>query len=186
MKKFTIKDTKKYGKGVFATKEIKKGEVIYVLNGKKFDVNEFIKKVFSGKEYIDDPFQIGLRTYFDLNELSRTFNHSCNPTGGIRKNSELFALRDIHPGDQITYDYSLTIAPTKWKMRCECGEKNCRKILGDVLSVPKKRREEYRKAGALQRYMKKILKLADAGKYTMPPYEKKLLEGLGKKAYNLK
>jgi len=185
MKKLIVKNTKKYGKGVFARMPIKKGEVIHVLNGRKFDVREFVEKVISGKEYIDDPFQIGLRTYIDLDEMSRTFNHSCDPSGGIRKNSELFALRDIATGEEITYDYSLTIAPTKWKMRCKCGSKQCRKILGDVTTVPKKRREEYKKAGAFQRYMGKLIKLIDERKYVMPPYEKKLLKELGKKAYNL-
>ncbi len=178
MKKFVVKDTKKYGKGVFATTEIKKGEVIHILNGIKMDVSELVKKVLSGKEFIDDPFQIGRRTYIDLDELSRTFNHSCDPSGGIRDNSELFALRDIHKGDEITYDYSLTIAPTEWNMKCKCGSKICRKSLGDVLSIPKKRREEYKILGAIQLYIKKLLKVIEQGNYKMPAYEKKALERL--------
>lgn len=180
-KLFTIKDTRKYGNGVYADKDIKKGEIIHVLSGKRLDTFDVVSRVLRGKENIDDIFQIGKRTYIDLDALSRTFNHSCNPTGGIRKTSELFALRDIKKGEELTYDYSLTIAPTDWYMKCMCGSKICRKKLGDVVSVPKKRRMEYRKLGALQRYMKEILKKVDVGTYKMPSYEKKTLELLGDK-----
>lgn len=136
--KLIIKSTKKYGNGVFATGDIKQGDVIYILSGDRMDWSELIKRVTSKKEYIDDPFQVGRRTYIDLDDFSRTFNHSCDPNGGIRKNSELFALRDIKKGEEITYDYSMTIGPTRWHMACKCGSKNCRKVLGDALSVPKK------------------------------------------------
>lgn len=173
-----VKDTKKYGKGVFAGEDIKKGQKIYVLGGERMDIKDFIEKVNSNKENIDDPFQIGKRTYLDLDEMSRTFNHSCNPNTGIRKTSEMFALRDIKKGEELTYDYSLTIAPTKWKMKCKCGSKNCRKIIGNVLSVPKKRLQEYKRVGALQNYMKLLLKNIKNGKYVMPKYELFLLKKL--------
>lgn len=178
MKKLVIKSTKKYGNGVFTAKEIKKGEVIHVLSGERMNPDEMARRVKSKKEFIDDPFQIGKRTYIDLDEFSRTINHSCDPNGGIRKNSELFALRDIKKGEEITYDYSATIAPTRWSMKCKCGSKNCRKILGDVLSIPKKQLKKYEELGALQRYMKPLLKEVEAGHYTMPKYEILLLEKL--------
>ena len=174
----TIKDTGKYGKGIFAAKNIKKGEVLHVLSGKRLDVVDVVKIVNAEKENIDDPFQIGRRTYLDLNNFSRLFNHSCDPTAGIRKNSELFALRDIKKGEQITFDYSLTIAPTEWEMSCKCGSSICRKIIGDIISVPKMRRDEYRKLGALQTYMKSLLKEVDAKTYKIPPYELTALASL--------
>jgi hypothetical protein len=65
-------------------------------------------------------------------------------------------------------------------MKCECGSDNCRKTLGDVLSVPKKRLEEYKNFGALQTYMKKLLKGIKGGKYKMPKYELAMLEKLKK------
>ena len=139
---------------------------------------DFIERVNSGEEYIDDPLQIGRRTYIDLDEFSRLFNHSCNPNAGMRKTSEIFALRDIRRGEQITYDYSMTVAPTVWKMDCQCGSQNCRKTLGDVLSIPSDRIAEYKKAGALQRYMKLLLKEVQEGRYEMPKYELAALEKL--------
>ena len=180
-KKLVIKYTRKYGKGVFAGEDVKKGEVVRELSGERMTIDDFIRKVNSGKENIDDPLQIGRRTYLDYDELSRTINHSCDPNCGVRKVTELFALRDIKKGDEITYDYSSVIAPTVWQMKCKCGSKNCRKIIKDVLSIPKRQREKYKKLGAFQTYMKVLLKEVDAGIYKTPKYEIRLLESLNKR-----
>jgi len=178
--KLEIRDTKKYGKGVFAKENIKKRAIIYTLNGPKMSTSDFAKMVNSDKENIDDPLQIGRRTYINLDKISRIFNHSCDPNTGIRKRSEMFALKDITKHDEITYDYSSTIAPTEWKMKCKCGAKNCRKILGDILSLPKKQLEFYKKNGAIQKYMKSILNEIKFKKYKIPKYELILLKKLKK------
>ena len=169
--KLEIKDTKKYGQGVFAGEDIKEGQKVHVLNGTKFDVMGMVEKINSDKINIDDLFQIGKRTYMELDSFSRFFNHNCNPNVGVRKTNEMFALRDIKKNEEITFDYSLTVAPTVWKMKCKCGSKNCRKILGDISTIPKKQLEKYKKDGALQNYMKLLLKGVESGKYKIPKYE---------------
>lgn len=169
--KLVTKNTGKYGNGIFAGEDIKKGTKIYTLSGEKMDINDWIREVDIGKENIDDSLQVGKRTYIDLDKISRIFNHSCNPNTGIRKRSDMFALRDIKKGEEITYDYSLTIAPTIWSMKCKCGTENCRQNVKDILSVPKKKLEEYKKVGALQSYMKKLLKEIESGNYKIPAYE---------------
>ncbi len=174
-----VKDTHKYGKGLFAKEDIKKGRRIWILEGKELTLNKLVDRLNANKEMIDDPFQIGRKTYMDLNKFSRIFNHSCDPTGGIRNTSELFALRDIKKGEEITYDYSLTISPTDWQMKCKCGSKICRKLLRDIRSVPKKRLKFYEKRGALQKYMKLILReKRKLGYYKIPKYELDALERL--------
>jgi hypothetical protein len=158
MNKLLIKKTKKCGNGLFTTTELKKGQVIMVLGGRRMDVKNVWKEIMSGKIHVDYPLQIGLRTHLILDKLSSSINHSCEPNAALRKNSELFALRDIHPGEEITYDYSLTCSPTDdWSMKCNCGSKHCRKVIGDILTIPKARLEYYKKLGALQTYMKRLL-----------------------------
>lgn len=176
--KLIVHDTHKYGKGIYAGENIKKGTVIHEMGGKRLTLSKLVERIVTGKEFLDDPFQIGRRTYIDLDEFSRTFNHSCDPNMGIRNRGQMFALRDIKKGEQLTFDYSLTIAPTEWEMKCMCGSAKCRHKLGDILSVPKKRRDEYRKMGALQRYMKDLLNEIEAGGYRMPTYEKNALKKL--------
>ena len=178
---FIIKNTRSYGKGVFASRMIPKGSVIHVLDGETVSLRELVTRLNAGIENIDDPLQIGKRTYLDLDELSRTFNHSCDPNAALRKRSELFALRDIPKGEQIAYDYSLTIAPTQWRMKCACGARTCRTILGDVLSIPKDQLATYRRQGALQTYMRALLNsIAHNGTYRIPTYETTYLKRLAR------
>ena len=178
---FVIKNTRRYGKGVFAGRAFASGDVIHVLSGDTMGIAEFIRRVNGSSEGIDDPLQVGKRTYIDLDEFSRTFNHSCDPSAGLRKRSELFALRDIRTGEEITYDYSLTIAPTDWKMRCACRSPSCRTMIGDILSVPRVQRMKYRKRGAMQTYMRHIVDMIESGHpYMVPAYEKRLLAGLSR------
>lgn len=178
MRRLIVRDTKNYGKGVFARSEIKKGEVVHILRGIRMDVSQLVDKVLSKKLSIDDPLQFGRRTFLEPDSFSRSFNHSCDPSAGLRKNCELFALRTIHDGEEITFDYSLTVAPTKWSMECRCGAKICRQTLGDILSISPQRLEEYRKVGALQNYMKVLLKEIEGGDYKMPNYTKRALDRL--------
>lgn len=178
--KLIVKDTAKYGRGIFAGEDIKKGEVIHVLGGERISLRVLVKRVKAGSERIDDPLQIGCRTYLDMNEFSRCFNHSCNPNAGLRGESELFALQNIRRGKEITYDYSSTIAPTVWAMKCWCGSRMCRKIIGSVLTVPKPQLEKYKKLGALQDYMRRVLNRVERGVYTLPQYELAVLREMNK------
>lgn len=173
-----VKETGKYGQGVFAKADFKAGEVIHVFGGVRFSAKEFVERLCSGNGRLDDPLQIGKRTYLDLDDFSRRFNHSCDPNAGMRKTCEIFAIRDIRRGEEIVYDYSLTVAPTEWEMKCRCGSARCRKIVGDIRSVPPGRLEQYKKLGALQDYMKALLRDAKRNGWRIPDYERKVLAQL--------
>jgi len=58
-------------------------------------------------------------------------NHSCDGNGWYEGDDLLVALRDILPGEEITYDYALTENRTDWVLasgnRCLCGTGLCRK-----------------------------------------------------------
>ena len=73
---------------------------------------------------------------------ARFINHSCNPNcKSAVEDRRVFidALRDIAPGEELTFDYKLNVnASTELKKRyaCRCGSANCR---GTMLAPPKKR-----------------------------------------------
>jgi hypothetical protein len=46
-------------------------------------------------------------------------------------------------GEEITIDYSTIEGDPLWEMKCACGEKNCRKIIRSIHSMPKKQFERY-------------------------------------------
>ena len=153
-----------------------------MLAGSTITSAEVVRRVKAREERIDDPLQVGMRTYLDLDELSRAINHSCDPNAGLRRRSELFALRDIHRHEEVTYDYSTTIAPTVWFMKCACGSGNCRSVIADLRSIPSDQLRRYKRSGALQRYMKELI--AKPGWRTrLPPYERQMLADLGSDAY---
>jgi uncharacterized protein len=162
MVKLLIKDSKHGGKGVFAGEDIFRGGVIFVLDGEIVSFDEGTKRVLQGELRNDDPLQIGEKEFLILDDFSNLFNHSCSPNAGLRKRSELFALRDIPKGEEITYDYSTVVAPnidaTIWTMKCNCQAENCRKEIGNILSIPPTVLQKYIEANALQDYMKNILK----------------------------
>jgi uncharacterized protein len=176
---FVIKDTRKYGSGCYATCDIKRHETIHVMNGTTVTLLQMVALVTEGRERIDDPLQVGRKTYIDLDRTSRSFNHSCDPNAGISHRSTLVAVRDIRSGEEITFDYSLTISPTEWSMKCRCGTPTCRKVLGDVATIPKRRLQWYMKHGAVQRYMRNIVPSILAKRYVVPSYERRALLLLG-------
>ncbi len=66
--KIVIKDTHKYGIGVFAGQDIKKGQLIKVLSGEIISLDECVRRVVEGNEQMDDPLQIGIEKYIELDE----------------------------------------------------------------------------------------------------------------------
>jgi hypothetical protein len=62
--------------------------------------------------------------------LDECINHSCEPNAGFATGEPvLFALRDIAAGEQITWDYSTSIAEVGWTLECLCGAGQCRRVV---------------------------------------------------------
>src|SRR5947209_1527203 len=62
-------------------------------------------------------------------------NHSCAPNSYMKilyGHIQFYALRDIHPGEEITIDYETTLHSDK--KRCSCGAKTCRGTINKVTS----------------------------------------------------
>lgn len=146
-KKLEIRKSKISGKGVFSKRLIKNGETICLLKGEICDLDEMMARVDEGIEGSSDPLGIANELYLDLDELSRTFNHSCYPNSFIKGKNRLVAIRDIKKDEEITYDYSTTMNDNEkkiksaggelWTCKCKCGAKNCRKIINQFRKLPK-------------------------------------------------
>lgn len=150
-------DVKK--EGVFALVDFAKGQSIHMLNGKFMNTSQMLDEVKNGNLNINDPLQIGPNFYMILDEISNSFRHSCEPNCGIRKSSELIAIQDIKIGDELTFDYSLTVMPNirNWSMPCYCNKTSCRKIISDITSIPRHKLMKYVRTGAIQDYIRLLL-----------------------------
>lgn len=67
----------------------------------------------------------------------RFVNHSCEPNCEMQKWSvnglsrmSLFALRDIQPGEELTYDYNFSLFNPAEGQVCKCESVNCRGVIG--------------------------------------------------------
>lgn len=67
----------------------------------------------------------------------RFVNHACEPNCEVQKWSvnglqriALFAIRDIKPGEELTYDYNFSLFNPHQSQVCKCESKNCRGVIG--------------------------------------------------------
>ena len=146
--KFTVK-TCRFGRGLFATELIPIGETILTFTGPIISQSEVDLKSDTEEA---NPMQIADEIYIDLQEPGVLANHSCNPNAGIKNDTNLIALKDIVPNEEIMYDYSTTI-DGGWTMPCGCQEKECRNEVYDFKDLPKKKQKHYLKLGIVQKYL---------------------------------
>lgn len=133
-----IKSVPPKGKGVFAGKSFKKGEIVLV--GK-------IEKELS--ENHSHASQIGLTRFILHNEVYRLVNHSCDPNCGIKVNAteahNFVARRPISKGEEITFDYAMeNYTIDHFPLSCQCGSEQCREKITGWKDIPESRKEEYR------------------------------------------
>lgn len=172
--KFIVKDTGKYGQGVFAAKPFRAGQSILVFTGEIITFDEAIRRIHAGEESQTDSLQVDLEMDMDLDELPRLINHSCEPNSLLRGIAELVAIRDIAVGEEITYDYSTTVGPnisrSLWEMPCSCGSTRCRRVIGNILTLPKELLAVYVQTGLLQDYIRRELRRIELNGGILPAY----------------
>ncbi len=153
--KLAIRNTK-VGRGVFARECVRRGAVIMIMKGELLTDKEADELIESNKLRLDDPLQVAEDLYIILDRIPYFFNHSCEPNAGIRKQNELFALRAIESGDEITYDYATVVcAHSRWMMHCRCGSSLCRKEIRNFRSLPPALLATYKRSDALPSFIKK-------------------------------
>ena len=130
-----------HGRGVFATQPFRKGEKIIEYTGRRIlwstvpgELDEQCTYYFGldDNKHVIDPSVGG-------NE-ARFINHSCAPNCEAREDSRarvfIHALRKIEPGEELFYDYRLTVDESLPRTKeieaeapCYCGARNCRGTL---------------------------------------------------------
>lgn len=133
---FELRITPGKGEGVFATRSFQAGETVMV-----GVIQEFLDCNHSHAS------QIAENTYVFHAGLVPKVNHSCEPNCGIRVNEsgahDFVAMREILPGEEITFDYAMrNYSIDHFDRLCQCGAKSCRgRITGwkDLPSATKKK-----------------------------------------------
>jgi uncharacterized protein len=163
--KLEVRDTQKYGKGIFAMDNIKADEMLIVMGGYIIDI-ETENNLNSFQ--VDKPIEISEEFSFcpmqpsDMNLMPQHYvNHSCNPNVGFRGSNFMVAIKDIKKGEEIVYDYAMVISSNPkstnyFEMECHCGAKDCRKIINEEGWKDPVLQQKY--AGYFQYYIEKKIK----------------------------
>ena len=140
MADIVVKESDIKGKGVFAARDFKKGEVIMVWDTSDQCTAEELKTL--SQEDQNHTSYGGKGKYILMQEPEKYVNHSCDPNTYV-KNFQDIALRDIKKGDEITTDYSLNCIDD-WELECQCGSPQCRKIVyGDFKKLSSELQQKY-------------------------------------------
>jgi SET domain-containing protein len=139
-KLYAVRNSAIHGRGVFATTLIKRGTVIVEYKGQRSSWDDAMDRPDS------DPDDSAHTFLFELDDgrvidarvrgnAARWINHSCDPNCKTfeDEHSRVFieARRRIHPGDELSYDYRLSIDGKLSKREraqyvCRCGTTKCR------------------------------------------------------------
>jgi SET domain-containing protein len=96
------------GLGLFATAPIEKGAFIIEYKGRRITNAESARREARGARFM---FELDSRWTVDgssRRNIARYANHSCRPNAEsdvVRRQVILRAIKNIKPGDEITYDY---------------------------------------------------------------------------------
>lgn len=80
------------------------------------------------------------------------FNHACDPSGGWRitaRGARFLAIRDLAPGDELTYDYACHLLSADERFACACGGPACRGVVGPFWTLPPPLQARYRALGVV-------------------------------------
>lgn len=147
-----------FGKGVFANRFFSTGEKILEFRGRLYHKSEYMRKVCYERCHflqIDTDWFLG-----PTRTIDNFVNHSCDPNSGyfvVGRKAFLVAIKPIHIGEEVTFDYSTSMAEDFWEMDCGCGSAKCRVRIRDFKYLPKELQEYYLGLGIVPEFVIKSL-----------------------------
>ncbi|MDH5507162.1 MAG: SET domain-containing protein-lysine N-methyltransferase [Anaerolineae bacterium] len=130
--KLVVKSRKFAGdKGVYATENIKVGELLALWGGRVVHTDQFNtypERTRQLSVQIEDEYYL---VPIKPGEPADFVNHCCAPNAGMSGQIGVVAMRDIQPGEEICIDYAMCDSSPYDEFTCVCGVPECRgKITG--------------------------------------------------------
>ncbi len=140
------------GRGIVAAKPFRQGALIVEIKGRIVTADDVWRYWEIDPRLGENCFRYDDDHYLDPDgEIGQYANHSCNPNAGIVRKGRRLILKAIAPiaaGEEVTHDYSTLLGTDDvWKMRCDCGEANCRRVVGNIGKLPAATLRNYRRLG---------------------------------------
>ena len=131
MKLFKQKSSNIDNRGLFASKNIKKGTKIIYYTGKIITK----KQTENNPKFDNDKaiYLFNLNNRYDLDgdfayNTARLITHSCDPNCEVEgKGLKLWisSIKDINKNEELTYDYGFSFDENYKDFPCKCSSKNC-------------------------------------------------------------
>ena len=131
------------GRGVFAKEKIKKGEEVAAFDGKVYGWRSRAWTT-NERDVLHHAIQFEEKKWRDSAGIARVLNHSCEANCGVIDLFRLVAMRDVSPGEEVTWDYEMTEDSPWYRLRCRCGTPSCRKVIGTYQRMPAAVRRKYK------------------------------------------
>lgn len=146
------------GRGIVALKPFASGALLCRVRGRIVTANKVWGYWKVDRRRGENCFRYDADHYLDPEgEIGAYANHSCNPNAGIMRTARglyLRALKPIAAGREITHDYSTLLgADDIWTMKCNCGERNCRRVITNVARLPANVIRRYRRLNAIPAFI---------------------------------
>ena len=139
--RLTVRPNGKLGLAVFATDDMPANTRIAAFTGETYQSETAL-----GLPEImrDHAIQIGSNEYvYGYKGLAHCLCHSCHPNCGIRNFTEIFTIRDILKGEQLSWDYRCS-ENSNWVLEeCLCNTARCTGRVGNFDSLPPNLKTEY-------------------------------------------
>jgi uncharacterized protein len=136
-----IRSSAIHAAGCYTTSRIAKNTLVVEYTGPR------ITKELADERYQNSPttylFGVGDgSTVIDGHGTAMFINHSCDPNCETDERDGrvwVIALRDIAPGEELTYDYNLYDGDED-EARCNCGSANCRQTMYSPQEIRRRKR----------------------------------------------
>jgi len=140
LKKYFLKGNSISGYGIYANKDLQRGELIF---DKESKPHRLISKKFVDENWSEEE-KINFRKYawpvspdifvlWDENPMEwAPQNHSCDANTRY-EGLNVVACKHIEKGEELTLNYTAFLNNEMESFVCNCGAENCQKIIGKQL-----------------------------------------------------
>jgi uncharacterized protein len=115
------------GRGIFAARRLEVGELVSMWGGIVMSLDELAELPEHERHYAVQIEERLVLTTPEHDAASADFiNHSCEPNLGLDGPISLRVMREILPGDELSFDYAMTDSTPLLELDCTCGAALCR------------------------------------------------------------
>lgn len=152
-KAYEIKGNSIAGFGIYASRDILKGEIVFKGEEKsqRIITKRFMENNWNEKEkenFRRYAYPISKEVFILWDEDPAEWapqNHSCDPNTDF-DGLNIVAIKNIQKGEELTLDYAMFLDETMEPFTCSCGSANCRGLIKGIKDMSVTKREQTKKS----------------------------------------